>query len=177
MVMVRKIISGGQTGVDRAALDFALDHGISTGGWLPRGRLAEDGALAESYPNMKETASPAPEARTRLNVLDSDATLIIVRGPVAGGTLLTVEAARSGGKPLFIADLSGSFGESECSSFGRWLAEEKIETLNVAGPKESEDPGIYDAARAFLSRLFADDNTPETERPRTHRKKIKRGRI
>src|SRR5262245_42174345 len=102
---LRRIISGGQTGADRAALDFAIANGIEIGGWIPAGRLAEDGPLAAWYAGLRETESADPAVRTALNVRDSDATVIVSHGPLAGGSLLTLEEAGRIGKPVFHVDL------------------------------------------------------------------------
>ena len=102
---IRKIVSGGQTGVDRAALDVALELGVACGGWCPKGRRAEDGTIAERYP-LTETSTRAYPERTRRNVLDSDGTLILARGRPTGGTALTIKIAAETGKPCFIVDLS-----------------------------------------------------------------------
>ena len=91
--MVTKIVSGGQTGADRAALDAALEVGFATGGWIPRGRRAEDGAVPERYGNLVETESDAYEPRTELNVRDSDATVIFSFGPAFGGSALTAPSS------------------------------------------------------------------------------------
>ncbi|PSQ85488.1 MAG: molybdenum cofactor carrier, partial [Bacteroidetes bacterium QH_2_63_10] len=90
---MRKIISGGQTGVDRAALDAALAFNVPVGGWCPKGRRAEDGQIPDRYP-LEETPSEAYEQRTAWNVRDSDGTLIITDGSLEGGTALTMTEAR-----------------------------------------------------------------------------------
>lgn len=105
---VTKIVSGGQTGVDRAAWDFAIANGIPIGGYVPKGRLAEDGVIASNYQTLIETDSEDPVERTRLNVQTSDATLIFGRGEVFGGTKLTAEVADDLSKPLLAVDLSNS---------------------------------------------------------------------
>src|SRR5437660_8666127 len=99
--MFTKLISGGQTGVDRAALDVALELGLPCGGWCPRGRKAEDGVIPDRYP-LAETPSPSYRQRTRWNVRDSDGTLILVRGRPTGGTALTLASARRLGKPVLV---------------------------------------------------------------------------
>src|SRR5262245_55320595 len=103
--MTLEIRSGGQTGVDRAALDVALELGLPCGGWCPRGRRAEDGPIPDHYP-LRETRSPAYPVRTRWNVRDSDGTLILTRGRPDRGTLLTEELARDMGKPLLVVGLN-----------------------------------------------------------------------
>jgi hypothetical protein len=143
---IARIVSGGQTGVDRAALDVASAVGIARGGWCPRGRRAEDGVIPAAYP-LRETPSAAYPERTAWNVRDSDGTLVITRGRPRGGTALTVSLARRAGKPGLVVDLEGGVGVSEV---GRWLSDNQINVLNVAGPRESEAPGIHDQAMAFL---------------------------
>jgi hypothetical protein len=143
--------SGGQTGVDRAALDAALDAGIPVTGWCPKGRLAEDGPLPFRYP-LRETPTAAYAERTRLNVRDADATLILLRGPLAGGTALTAETARALGRGLLVADLTDPPAPEEAA---KWVRREGVRDLNVAGPRESEAPGIYAEAFAFLTALLA----------------------
>jgi hypothetical protein len=147
---IQRIISGGQSGVDRAALDVALERGLPCGGSCPRGRWAEDGVIDERYP-LAETDSEDPSARTRCNVHDADATLIIVIGVADGGTALTRELARELEKPCLLVDPR----RDNAASIARdWLERENIGVLNVAGPRESEWPGIYRHARRFLEQLL-----------------------
>ena len=103
--MLEKIVSGGQTGADRAALEFARANGLGTGGWVPRGRLAEDGPIPEDYLGLLEADSTDPAVRTALNVRDSDATLILSHGPLTGGSLLTLQEATGIEKPVLHLDL------------------------------------------------------------------------
>lgn len=145
-----KIVSGGQTGVDRAALDAAIELGIPHGGWCPLGRLAEDGRIPDRY-QLTETSSPEYPVRTERNVLDSDATLILCRGKPSGGTELTLRLAQRQQKPCLVVNLEQA---TEPAAIRRWLAENHVETLNVAGPRESQSPGIGDSARQFLCRLL-----------------------
>ncbi len=145
-----KIVSGGQTGVDRAALDVAAEAGLVRGGWCPRGRLAEDGPIAASYP-LEETPSSRYAQRTHWNVRDSDGTLILSSGPLSGGTALTARAAQQQGKPVHVVDLETG---RDVGATIAWLAAEQIDTLNVAGPRASGSPGIYERARVFLLGLF-----------------------
>jgi len=146
-----RVISGGQTGVDRAALDVARELEVPCGGWCPRGRRAEDGRIPESYP-LRETPSASYPERTAWNVRDSDGTLIITRGRPRGGTALTVSLARRAGKPVMVANLESGANASEIRAF---LLEHRIRVLNVAGPRESEAPGIHDQAAALLRELLA----------------------
>jgi predicted Rossmann fold nucleotide-binding protein DprA/Smf involved in DNA uptake len=148
---VERIVSGGQTGVDRAALDVALALGVACGGWCPAGRLAEDGAIPERYP-LRETASAAYPERTRRNLLESDATLILYRRKMRGGTALTARLARHHGRPCLALDLEAG---AEAAAIRRWLIEHDVQVLNVAGPRESEAPGIHAQATELLRQLFA----------------------
>jgi hypothetical protein len=150
-MLASRIISGGQTGVDRAALDVALELGLECGGWCPRGRRAEDGPIPERYP-LTETASPRYPPRTRTNVLSSDGTLILTRGCPAGGTALTIQIAAAKGKPYFAADLNRHPDPVEVRT---WCLAHEIRVLNVAGPRESESPGIYQQAVEFLRAVLA----------------------
>ena len=145
-----RIVSGGQTGVDRAALDAALEQVLPCGGWCPRGRRAEDGAIPERYP-LRETAETDYAMRTRRNVEDSDATLILHRGVLSGGTALTERLANRLGKPCLLVDLDV---EPDTGTVRDWLRSHGVRVLNVAGPRESHGPGIHDQALAFLRRLL-----------------------
>ncbi len=146
-----RIISGGQTGVDRAALDVAAQLGIARGGWCPKGRLAEDGALDVSYP-LEETPSPAYEQRTMWNVRDADATLIVTSGaPLSGGTRYTKTLAEGLRKPHLVVTLDE---QGSLAITAEWLRRHDVRVLNVAGPRESGQPGIYGAAYAYLHDLL-----------------------
>lgn len=149
--MVHKLISGGQTGVDRAALDVALELGIPCGGWCPQGRRAEDGPIADRYP-LQETPWWGYPQRTEWNVRDADGTLILVVREPDGGTKLTEQLARQLGKPCLVLN----FDEGAAAEVSRWLAAEVIGVLNVAGPRESSTPGIYERARTLLREVLAD---------------------
>ena len=140
------LISGGQTGVDRATLDVALERGMPCGGWCPARRWAEDGPIDPRYP-LRETPSADPAERTEWNVRDSDGTLLLTTSAASPGTARTVEAARRMGRPVYAARLDGA---PDADAFRGWLAVHKIRTLNVAGPRESESPGIHGAASAYL---------------------------
>ena len=153
--MFKKIVSGGQTGVDRAALDVALELALPCGGWCPRGRKAEDGVLPARYP-LEETATDAYAERTERNVLESDGTLTLLRGQASGGTRLTIELAKQYGKPCLVIDLDL---DASPAIIRGWIAENRIRTLNVAGPRQSQAPGIYDQARALLRRILNHEAT------------------
>jgi hypothetical protein len=156
----KKVVSGGQTGVDRAALDAALRLGIDIGGWCPRGRRAEDGPISERYP-LLETPSRAYRQRTEWNVRDSDATLIMCRREIRGGTRLTAEIAARYGRPLLALDLAG---ESKLRAVRVWLRENGVGTLNVAGPREESAPGIYAEAYVSLCGILSGSNEPSPQR-------------
>jgi hypothetical protein len=155
--VIEKIVSGGQTGADRAAWDVALALGIEIGGWVPLGRLAEDGRIPDRYPGLRECDSEAYEIRTERNVRDSDATLVLAFGPPLGGTALTERFARSHHKPRFRVDLSRSSPEECATRVRQWLAREGPRTLNVSGPRLSEEPRIVRAVSKVLRRALADD--------------------
>ena len=146
-----KIVSGGQTGVDRGALDAAIELGIPHGGWCPSGRLAEDGPIPARY-RLTETKSPEYSVRTEQNVLDSDATLILYRGPLSGGTELTYRMAVKHEKPHLLLDLSKC---PDPTAVRDWTRSNKIAVLNVAGPRESSSPGIAGSAAQFLQGVLA----------------------
>ncbi len=146
-----RIVSGGQTGVDRAALDAARSLGIVTGGWCPAGRWAEDGPIPARYA-LQATESTDPAERTQRNARDSDATLVVAPEPLAGGTALTVEVAHRLNRPVFIAwpvpatvDAAVAWIERSVPAGG---------TLNVAGPRESEVTGIGAASAAWLAAVL-----------------------
>ena len=148
------IVSGGQTGVDRAALDFALAHNLPCGGWCPKGRCAEDGILPSRYP-LNETPTSEYAERTEWNVRDSDATLILTIGPPTLGTAFTVELAQRYQRPCFMVDFAQSPPKTD--PVQHWLQEHHIKTLNVAGPRESKSPGIYALARHYLESLLTNE--------------------
>ena len=144
-----RIVSGGQTGVDRAALDVALLLGFEIGGWCPRGRRAEDGPISENYP-LTETAGADYSRRTVANVRDSDATLVLSRGQLSGGTALTRDTARTRRKPFLVLDLRTATPDDAAA----WIKGQAISVLNVAGPRESAAPGIYEEASSYLRRVL-----------------------
>ncbi len=140
--MIKKIISGGQTGADRAALDFAIKLGIPYGGWIPKGRITEEGALPEKY-QMQEMPTESYAARTEQNVIDSDGTLIICRGKPTGGTDFTREMTLKHKKQLLHVDLNQTSSFDAASLGSSWIKLYQIKILNVAGPRATKDPNIY----------------------------------
>lgn len=137
--------------MDRAALDVAIDLGIPCGGWCPQGRRAEDGTISERYP-LHETQSLNYAQRTQWNVRDTDGTLILYQPPLTGGTLLTKEYALRMRKPYFIAELGN---DDLATLILNWIDTEQIRVLNIAGPRESQRPGIYKKAYTILNQVFA----------------------
>jgi len=151
--MIKKVLSGGQTGVDRAALDAALEAGIPCGGYVPKGRLAEDGRVPGKYP-MQECDSEDYAVRTFLNVRHSDATLILARGKPGGGTLFTKRVCLDLGKPVRVIDLEECGPRQALERASDFLRRERPSILNVAGPRESGSPGIYVLSFSLLREVF-----------------------
>jgi hypothetical protein len=143
---LRKIISGGQTGVDRGALDAAIELGLDHGGWCPMGRMAEDDFIPTRYA-LRQTDTKNYATRTEKNLLLADGTLILYRGVISGGTYLTWQLCKRHARPLLVVDLARGYDVREIRD---WLAVQCIRTLNVAGPRESMSPGIAAAARRVL---------------------------
>lgn len=151
-----KIISGGQTGVDRAALDVALKHRIKCGGWCPAGRLDENGKIPDRYP-LKELKKGGNEGRTLQNVRDSDGTIVIYFHELEGGTAYTIGCCIEDRQPHRLIDAAKYSPEDAATLMVAFVADHEIETLNVAGPRESEWKGAYNyafrAMDVLLSRL------------------------
>jgi hypothetical protein len=148
-----EIVSGGQTGVDRAAWDAALVFGLDRSGWVPRGRVAEDGVIPDRY-RCLEARTSGPAERTRLNVVDSHATLILGFGELRGGTALTIELCGRYGKPHLHLDLDAHAAEEALSLASNFLRIQRPSRLNVAGPRASDRWDVSPRAYAFLCSLF-----------------------
>ena len=149
---IPKIVSGGQTGADRAGLDWALSRGIVCGGWCPKGRKAEDGAIAAKYP-LIETPSPAYVQRTEWNVRDTGGTVIFSIEPeLTGGSKKTVEFAVKHNKPFLHLYPSGIKDAAE--KLREFVADNEIATLNVAGPRASKEPKVADFVKVMLEEAF-----------------------
>lgn len=154
-----QVVSGGQTGVDRAGLDAAIFHNIPHGGWCPEGRRAEDGRIPDDY-CLKETESRNYTVRTKQNVIDSDGTLILFEDSLSRGTGLTAKFARQNTRPLYSLDIIEILNwdedqfDAEVQKVNQWIETQNVNVLNVAGPRESSSPGIGGVARMFLLRVF-----------------------
>ena len=149
--MLKRVVSGGQTGVDRAGLDAAQEAGLPVGGYCPKGRLAEDGCVPKRYP-LTELSSERYATRTEKNVVESDGTLVLNMGRLTEGTKATVDYTVQHGKPCLVLQLDRVPAPEEVLT---WLEANRIKTLNVAGPRESKHPGIYQLALSFLRKLLA----------------------
>lgn len=165
-----RVISGGQTGVDRAALDAALQMGWAVGGWCPLHRRAEDGRIPLVYP-LRETQARSYAVRTEWNVRDSDGTLVLVLDEISSGTQLTIAAAARLGKPCRIEYLRQPQGgavagrlplsagpflslSQRAADVVNWLRQREICVLNIAGPRGSSSPDVYPEARQFVEQLL-----------------------
>ncbi|MGZ8942799.1 MAG: putative molybdenum carrier protein [Methylobacter sp.] len=145
-----QIISGGQTGVDRAALDAALETGTGCGGWCPEGRLAKDGTIPLHYP-LSELKGAGYKERTLQNVIDSDGTVLIYFGMPTGGTEQTLLFCLELDKPYLLIDASGLSPEQAAERILEFVTGNSITVLNVAGPRASAEPLAYDYAYQTLS--------------------------
>lgn len=161
--MLEKIVSGAQTGADRGALDAALARGFPVGGWVPAGRRAEDGSVPDLYMNagLVETRSSGYLVRTELNVKDTDATLILtftVEGAITGGTKRTAEFAQKHGKPCrFCLVQAEGVDPVQLEAALKFVRDNHVEVLNVAGPRESKQPGLQAAVERFVGALLEAD--------------------
>ncbi len=161
--MIKKIISGGQTGADRAALDAAIKLMIPHGGWVPKGRLAENGPISTKY-QLQEMPTDSYSVRTEQNVIDSDGTLIISHGELTGGSAFSRKMVMKHGKPWYHADLNKLPSFQAAMIIEDWIAKNGIETLNVAGPRHSKDPLIYGLVTVILE-LVCTLKTPKIGAP------------
>jgi len=157
MIRLEKIISGGQTGADRAGLDFAIDHKMDYGGWVPKGRKTEDGSLPLKY-HLQEMPTRDYAMRTLQNVLDSDGTVIVSHGFLTGGSALTREFALKYKKSWLHIDLNALSLPDAAHTLLHWLEEKEIRVLNIAGPKAGKDPKIYQAVLRLLQEALTDSH-------------------
>ena len=151
--MITKIISGGQTGADRAALDFAIKNNIPHGGWVPEGRKTEEGRLPDRY-QLQEMPTDDYSKRTEKNILDSDGTLIVSHGFLTGGSALTREFSNKHNKPWIHLDMNVISIDTAAESLRSWIIRSEIKVLNVAGSRGSKDPEIYQATTDLLEKTF-----------------------
>ena len=143
--MLAKIISGGQTGADQAGLDAAMDCGVEHGGWIPKGRPTNSGMLSTKY-KLEEMTTKSYPKRTEKNILSSDGTVIFSRGTLSGGSALTKRLAAKHSKPLLHLNLTKMNRAEAVGTLSAWVQMNNIAVLNVAGPRASKDPGLYDEA-------------------------------
>jgi len=151
--VIKKIISGGQTGADRAALDVAIKAGIPHGGWIPKGRKAEDGMLPDKY-QLQEMSTASYPKRTEQNVLDSDGTLIVSHGKLNGGSALTRKLAEKHKRPHIHLDMNKLSVNDAVDALRVWIGNNEIMILNVAGPRASKDPDIYNETAIIFETLL-----------------------
>lgn len=149
-----KIITGGQTGVDRAALDTAISLGIDYGGYIPKGRKAEDGKIDEKYDKLTELDTEDYKARTEKNAVESDATIIFTSGKPTGGTAYTIKCLKKHKKEYLLIDIKDKTDDEIITAIKYWLTTYKPEVLNIAGPRESKAPGIYKKVFEILKEAF-----------------------
>ncbi|MFQ5469944.1 MAG: putative molybdenum carrier protein [Gammaproteobacteria bacterium] len=148
--MIEKIVSGGQTGVDRAALDAAIQQGVPIGGWCPEGRLADDGPIDNRYP-LQEVADTDHTVRTEFNVRDSDGSLMIYRDKLHGGTAYALEMAKRMAKPVMAVNLDDSPDPKELI---KWIKQNELKTLHIGGQREDTSPGIYGISLALITQII-----------------------
>jgi hypothetical protein len=149
--MIDRIVSGGQTGADRAALDWAIENGCPHGGWCPKGRLAEDGTIPSRY-HLAETPGSCYDQRTDWNARDSDGTVIFSIAPnLSGGSKQTVDLAHQHGKPVIHISLAT---EQPAETLRQFIRANHIRVLNVAGPRASTEPGVGDFVKSVLDSTF-----------------------
>jgi len=147
--MIRKIVSGGQTGADQAALDAAITLGIPHGGWIPKGRLTEKGTLPDKY-KLTEMPDTSYASRTEQNVIDSNGTIIISHGPLSEGSEYTRQMAIKHHRPWLHIDLDQTPAFKSATLISSWIDKNNIEILNVAGPRASKDSQIYSAVLKLI---------------------------
>jgi hypothetical protein len=147
--LIEKIISGGQTGVDQAALDVAIESGIPHGGWIPKGRKTEDGILPDKY-QLQEMPTASYPKRTEQNILDSDGTLIICHGKLTGGSSLTRKVAKKHDRPWLHLDMDKLSISDASKTTALWIDQNNVQVLNVAGSRASKNPEIYKATVEIL---------------------------
>ncbi|MGA9111863.1 MAG: putative molybdenum carrier protein, partial [Smithella sp.] len=157
-LMITKIISGGQTGADRSALDFAIDNNIPHDGWIPKGRMTEGGQLPDKY-QLQEMETTSYDKRTEQNVIDSDGTVIISHGNLTGGSALTQTYTIKHHKPCLHLNMNNERIAEAADLLNNWIIKNNIKTLNVAGSRASKDDKIYQVTRDILETAFIKDKS------------------
>lgn len=147
---MKRIVSGGQTGADRAAFDFAIEAGYAYGGFVPLGRSDELGPIPARYSGLVEAPSAEPAVRTALNVASSDGTVVMSHGRLTGGSSITAQLVQLLDRPLILLDLQTVDPVEAAMQLERWIERHAISVLNVAGPRQSEDARIYGDTLAVL---------------------------
>jgi len=155
--MIEIIISGGQTGADQAALDAAIEKGIPHGGWIPKGRVTEDGPLPSKY-KLIEMSTKSYPARTKKNILESDGTLIFSHGKLTGGSAYTRKLAKQKSKPCLHIDFAKTDVLITVTEINAWLNKNGIKKLNVAGARASKDPMIYEKVKSVIKVVCSKEN-------------------
>ena len=150
--MFKKIISGGQTGVDQGALDFAIENNIPHGGWMPKGRKAENGVIPIRY-QLKETTSSGYPQRTKKNISEANATLIITNDPKSKGTALTLRECKAAGKPYLMVQMP-SDPHQAAVRVAKWLTQGQYKVINVAGSRASKAPLAHNYTKQLLSAVI-----------------------
>ncbi len=151
--MIQKIISGGQTGASRAALDVAINLSIPYGGWTPKGRLTEDGSLPDAY-QLNEMPTSSFAKGIQQNIADSDGTLILTRGDPADGAEIAIKIARKRKHPFLHVDLDATPALQTALLITEWINENRIEVLHVTGSRASKAPGIYESTLHILESVY-----------------------
>ncbi len=151
--MIQKIISGGQTGADQAGLDFAIEHNIPHGGWIPKGKRTEAGELEDKY-NLIEMPTKSYPKRTEKNVIESDGTAIFTHGRLKGGGLLTKKKALAHGKPFLHINLNELSTTAASTLLANFIRSSDIRCLNIAGTRASKDSQIYSNTHNILYNVY-----------------------
>ena len=152
--MIKKIISGGQTGADQAGLDVAIELGIPHGGWIPKGRKTEKGILPAKY-KLTEMNSTSYPKRTEKNVLDSNGTVIFTTGSLTGGSALTRQFANKHNRSVLHINFAKMPIEEAAATVSTWIESQNIEVLNVAGSRASKNHNIYQNTKTVLEQVIS----------------------
>ncbi|MCP3873235.1 MAG: hypothetical protein GY699_08800 [Desulfobacteraceae bacterium] len=151
-MVIKKIISGGQTGADIAGIDAAISCNIPYGGWLPKGRKAENGIVPEKYTDFQVMTRGGYPKRTEQNIIDSDGTIIFTYGKLAGGSSLTKKFAVKNNRPWLHIDLDAE--ENPVTKIKNWIVDWDIKIVNIAGKSASKAPTIYNQVKAIIEQVL-----------------------